>query len=248
MPQPIPSSFYQVNAQRNDIPIEYAFIKTLNFASLPIAILSSASKMPESAFSGNNWSLVVSLEQVILSKLKANSISLEDYAHGKIRRGILTGFNEAFIIDQVTRDKLIEEDPKSAEVIKPFLVGEDVKSYSIDFQGRYLIWTYIGIPINRYPAIYRHLQQYQAQLEKRWDKGNYWWELRHCDYYADFEGPKILYPEIAMSSRFAFDEDGYYTNNKAFLIPKNDKYLLAILNSSTSFLFFQSELSYQPAF
>src|SRR5260370_5015441 len=229
--------------RRNDTPIEYALITTLNFESLPAAIQSAASKMPESAFSGTNWSLVASLEQMILNKLKANSIPLGDYAGSKIRRGILTGFNEAFIIDQTTRNKLIEEDPKSAEVIKPFVVGEDVHKYTLDFQNRYLIWTFVGISIDRYPAIYRHLQRHQAQLEKRWDKGNHWWELRHCDYYTDFEKPKVMWPVIAVSNKFVFDEAGYYSNDKTFFIPTDDLYLFAILNSSSAFLFFRSELS-----
>lgn len=199
--------------------------------------------MPESAFSGTNWSLVANLEQAILNKLKANSIPLGKYVGGKIHYGIKTGFNEAFIIDQVTRDELIAENPRSVEVIKPFVVGEDIRRYSLDFQDRYLIWTYVGIPIDQYPTIYRHLQQYQAQLEKRWDKGDHWWELRHCDYYTDFEKPKVMWPVIAISNKFVFDEAGYYSNDKTFFIPTDDLYLLAILNSSSAFLFFRSELS-----
>lgn len=231
------------NDHRNAESIEYALLKSLNFESLPAAIQSQASKMPESAFSGTNWSLVPGLEQAILNKLKANSIPLAEYVNGKIHYGIKTGFNEAFIIDQVTRNTLIAVDPRSAEVIKPFLVGEDIRRYSIDFQERYLIWTYVGIPISQYPAIFKHLQQYQAQLEKRWDKGNFWWELRHCDYYTDFEKPKVMWPVIAVSNKFTFVEAGYYSNDKTFFIPTDDLYLLAILNSSTAFLFFRSELS-----
>jgi len=162
------------NVRRNGTPIEYALLKILGFESLLAAIQSEAREMPESAFSGGNWSLAAVSEQAVLDKLKASSVTLEEYAEGKIRRGILTGFNEAFIIDQSARDKLIAEDSKSAEIIKPFLIGEDVRKYSLDFQERYLIWTYIGVPINQYPAIYKHLQRYQVQLEKRWDKGKYW--------------------------------------------------------------------------
>jgi TaqI-like C-terminal specificity domain len=187
--------------------------------------------LSESALSGSNWSLVADRQQGILDKLRTHSLSLGEYVSGKIQYGIKTGFNEAFIIDRATRDRLIAEDPRSAEVIKPFLIGDDVRRYYLDYRDRYLIWTYVGIPINRYPAIYKRLHQYQESLEKRWDKGNYWWELRHCDYYADFEKPKILYPVIAMSSRFTIDESGHYSNDKTFLIPKNDKYLLALLNS-----------------
>ena len=229
------------NAQRDAAPIEYALLKTLGFESLPIAIQAEAREMLESAF-GSNWSLAATSEQGILDKLKTKSVILGEYIDGKIRRGILTGFNEAFIIDRTTHDKLIAEDSKSVEVIKPFVVGEDVRKYSLDFQDRYLIWSYIGIPIEQYPAIYKHLQQYQAKLEKRWDKGNYWWELRHCDYYPDFEKSKIIYPDIAKNCKFAFDTDGIYSINTTYFIPidLHQKYVISLLNSSLIEFFFHT--------
>jgi len=180
--------------------------------------------------------LAASPEQAILDKLKASSIPLGEYVGGKIQYGIKTAFNEAFVIDQVTRAKLIAEDPKSAEVIKPFLFGNNISKYSFSFQDNYLLWTYIGIPINKYPAIYKHLQQYQTQLEKRWDKGKYWWELRSCDYYADFEKPKIIFPDIAVHSRFAFTDTKEFVDTTVFIIPTEDLYLLTLLNSNL-FLF-----------
>ncbi len=238
-----PIIILSTNNQRNGASIQYALLKSLSFESFPSAIKSEASNMPESAFSGTNWSLAASLGQAILDKLKATSITLGEYIGDNIHYGIKTGFNEAFVIDRTTRDRLIAEDLKSAEIIKPFVVGEDVRKYVLDFQDRYLVWTYVGIPIGQYPAIYKHLQQYQAQLEKRWDKGKYWWELRHCDYYTDFEKPKIMWPVIAVSNKFSFDTANRYSNDKTFFIPTDDLYLLAILNSSTAFLFFRSELS-----
>jgi len=176
--------------------------------------------------------------------MKAASIPLGQYVGDKIFYGIKTGFNEAFIIDQRTRDRLIAEDPKSEEIIKPFAVGEDVKRYRIDYKKRYLILTRIGVPIDRYPAIFAHLKQYQEQLEKRWDKGHHWWELRACDYYEEFEKPKIMWPVIAISNKFALIEPGNYSNDKTFFTPTNDLYLLAMLNSSTTFLYLSSQLSF----
>jgi hypothetical protein len=225
-------------ALRNGNAIEYALLKSLTFESLPAVIQSHAQRMPESAFTGTNWSLAIGTEQAILDKLKANAIPLGEYVDGKIQYGIKTGFNEAFVIDRETRDRLIAEDARSAEIIKPFVVGEDVRKYALDFHDRYLIWTYIGVPMQKYPAIYKHLQRYQAQLEKRWDKGNHWWELRHCDYYADFEKPKIIYPNICIQPEFTFDPNGYYSNQKTFIIPIPNTSLLSVLNSNImNFLF-----------
>src|SRR6266567_4572049 len=211
--------------------VEYVQVKSLNFELLDNVVKDNKVKLPGRAFSGSNWSLVADTQQAILDKLQVNSISLGKYVDGKIRFGIKTGFNKAFIIDQALRDRLMAEDPKTAQVIKPILVGDDIGRFDFDAKDRYLIGTYVGVPINQYPAIYNYLQQYQAQLEKRSDKGNYWWELRSCDYYADFEQTKIIYPDVSISSKFAIDRDGYYTANTVYIIPKNDLYLLALLNS-----------------
>jgi hypothetical protein len=230
------------NMQRDSMPIEYALIETLNFENLPTVIQSVASKMPESAFSGNSWSLAVGSGQTILDKLRFGSIPLGEFVGGKIQYGIKTGFNEAFVVDKITRDKLIKEDPHCSKVIKPLLLGEDLNRYSIDFQEKYLIWTYIGIPIGSYPGIFKHLQQYQAQLEKRWDKGHHWWELRHCDYYADFEKLKLVFPDIAQYSKFAIDTDFFFSGNTTYIIPleKSQIYLVTLLNSSLIDFFYRT--------
>ena len=225
-------------ADRNSSLIEYVLLKSLPFENLNSIIKSAVNQIPESSFEGTNWTLATNAGQVILDKLKSSSITLSEYVGGKIRYGIKTGLNEAFVIDYETRSKLIAEDSRSADIIKPFLVGEDVRRYSLGFQNRYLIWTYVGVPIDKYPAIYKHLRHYQIKLEQRSDKGKYWWELRPCDYYTDFETPKIIYPNICMQPEFTYDDAKFYSNQKTFIIPGSDYYLLATLNSKiTKFVF-----------
>ncbi|MCC6444946.1 MAG: class I SAM-dependent DNA methyltransferase, partial [Armatimonadetes bacterium] len=129
------------------------------------------------------------------------------------------------------REELIRQDAKSAEIIKPLAMGRDIKKWSIDYPDKWLIVTRIGVDIERYPAIFAHLKQWQKELEKRWDKGNHWWELRACDYYEVFDKPKIVYQEIATYQAFALDLTGAFMNNKVFMIPSYDLYLIAILNS-----------------
>jgi TaqI-like C-terminal specificity domain len=121
-------------------------------------------------------------------------------------------------------------------------VGEDVKRYTIDYKKRHVILTKIGTPIERYPAVFAHLQRYQEQLEKRWDKGNHWWELRACDYYEEFEKPKIMFPDIAKRCQFAYDIDGYFSGNTTYFMSAGDdqKFMLALLNSSLIEFFFQT--------
>ncbi len=198
------------------------------------------------------WSLSSKQEAELLQKLKGKGIPLGEYVDGKIYRGVLTGLNEAFVIDEVTKDKLIAEDPKSAEVIKPFLAGRDIKRYQTPVSDRWLIFTRRGIDIKRYPAIIKYLEQFKDQLkpkpktwpdEKGWTgrkPGSYeWYEIQDAvDYYEEFEKEKIIYPNICKQPEFVYDKNNLYTNQKCFIISEPDKYLLGILNSSVNYYLF----------
>ncbi len=213
-------------------------VKALDFKSLQERVDETSEQLSPQAFEGMNWSLRSDAEVKLLRKLESQGIPLKQYlAHRSTRTyyGIKTGFNRAFIIDSATRDQLIAEDTKSDEIIKPLVIGDDIRCYEINFHKRYLIWTYIGVPIKNYPAIFNHLKQHKQQLEKRWDKGDHWWELRACDYYEEIEKPKILYPDIASEARFAFDDQSLFCANTAYFIPLDDYYLLSLLNSKCCF-------------
>jgi hypothetical protein len=209
-------------------------IQTLDFDSLEAEIDRIGEQLNQEAL-GENWTLARADEIRISNKIRENSTTLTEYCDGQIQYGIKTGFNKAFVIDAETRDYLIDEDPRSAEIIKPCVVGDDIRKYEIQFCERYLIWTYIGVPITQYPAVFNHLQQFQEQLVKRQDQGEHWWELRNCTYYDDFEKPKIVYPIIAKEPRFTVDSNNYFVNDKCFIIPRQDFYFLALLNSRLLF-------------
>jgi len=193
-------------------------------------------KTPTSAQDGWSFSSVeaTSVLEIITNKSK----TLKEYIHRKPYFGVKTGLNEAFIIDKTTRDLLVNQDPISTEIIRPVIVGRDLRKYTLEFKERYLIWTYIGVPIKKYPAVYQHLKKYEQALQKRWDKGNHWWELRTCDYYEKFFEPKIIYPDIATNCRFVVDTEGYLSTNTTYFIPGNDLYLLGILNSKLAYFYF----------
>jgi adenine-specific DNA-methyltransferase len=89
-----------------------------------------------------------------------------------------------------------------------------------------------------YPAIAEHLRPFKAQAMKRTDKGDFWWELRACDYYDEFEKPKIVYPNICKRPEFTYDEEKVYTNQKCFIITEFTPTLLGLLNSSLFFFLF----------
>jgi type I restriction-modification system DNA methylase subunit len=221
-------------------------VKTLEFNDLTTYVNDNTYAVNKTALRDEGWALVDEQSQALLDKLQTIGKPLGEYLNGKIYYGIKTALHEAFVIDAETRKALIKKDRSSAVLIKPFLLGRDIKRYEITPKDEYLIlipkgWTREKSSGSRsawnwfkenYPAIASHLLPFANSAEKRQDKGEYWWELRACDYYAEFEKPKIMWPEIAGSARFAYDEASYYVNNKVFIIPGGSKYLLGLLNSS----------------
>lgn len=220
-------------------------------------------KMSIPNLSYGNWCISSNADQILLSKFKPHSISLSEYVNGSSYRGILTGLTEAFLINTETKERLINEDKNSEELIKPFLLGRNIKPYVNLKAENWLILVpkgftikrnlpsddpnYIGEPTPRYgvmpydeawewfnktfPAIARHLMQFEDKAEKRTDKGDFWWELRACDYYREFDAPKIMYQVMQVKPCFIYDDCGQYCNNSMWIIPKNDKFLVGLLNS-----------------
>jgi hypothetical protein len=179
------------------------------------------------------------IEQRIKAKIEAVGTPLKDWDI-KINYGIKTGFNDAFIISGAKRKELIEQDPKSVEIIRPILRGRDIKRYGYDFADLWLINTHNGIkekgikPINvdDYPAIKRHLNSYWDKIEHRADQGDTPYNLRNCAYMDDFYRQKIVWKRVGSIIRFGIDLEGYVTlDSTCFATGKNLKYLVSILNS-----------------
>jgi len=165
-------------------------------------------------------------------KIEQRGIPLKNW-DVRICRGIITGFNEAFIIDTEAKERLCAEDPKSAEILKPILRGRDINKWYYEFKGFYLIYSYTGIDIKKYEAIYEYLKQYKGQLEQVWEAKygkKKWYELRGCDYYDEFKKEKIFVSEFGYEFCGTFDSTKKYCLDTAHIII-GDKYHLAILNS-----------------
>ena len=223
-------------------------METLDFGNLKDYVDEHHFQVKLSDLDDSGWSLVDESAKRLLEKLRRAGTPLGEYVGGKIYRGVLTGLNEAFVIDEETRTRLIREDPKSSELIKPFLAGRDIKRYQTPNSDKYLIlmprgWTReksnntkdaLGWLKQNYPAVAGYLMPFTEAAQKRYDKGEYWWELRACDYYAEFEKPKIIVPAIVRSASYAFDVTAFYSNDKTSIIPTDDLYLLSILNSKVA--------------
>jgi hypothetical protein len=184
----------------------------------------------------------------LIERLKARFKTLAHFVGGEAFRGVLTGLTEAFLIDETTKSKIIADDPKSNDLIKPFLLGRDAKAYTNAKAVSYLILLEKGFTKRRigntvdeadawiwfkksYPGIANWLEPFEDRGKKRTDKGDYWWEIRACDYYEMFSKPKIMYQKFQVKPCFIYDESGLYCNDSMWIISTDNKGLLAILNS-----------------
>ncbi len=191
----------------------------------------------------------------LLERLRKAGKPLGEYVKGRFYSGIKTGLNEAFVVDRKNRDRLIAEHPSSAEVLKPFLRGKDVKRWRAAFAEQYLIkiessenkqhpWS--GKPEKRaerifaqtYPAVYTWLGPFRDRLIKRNDQGKYFWELRSCKYWREFERSKLVFPAIAHDVEYAPDTESHFSNDKTSICVSDDiVYLLCLLNSNVLWWF-----------
>ena len=194
---------------------------------------------------GESWIILSDIEQRIKTKIESIGTPLKDW-NVNIYRGILTGYNDAFIIDGNKKDELIIADPKSAEIIRPILRGRDIKRYNYDFADLYLITTFpsLKVDIEQYPAIKQHLLGFgYDRLKQTGDVGarkrthNKWFETQDSiSYWDDFYRQKIVWGEISDTPNFALDDqDNYFINNKCYLLTGDKlEFLVCYLNSPLS--------------
>ncbi|ADK30556.1 endonuclease-methyltransferase fusion protein type IIG, BpmI [Brachyspira pilosicoli 95/1000] len=191
------------------------------------------------------WLIMNNIENSIFNKVRQFK-SLKNWGV-QINYGIKTGFNEAFIIDEETKNNLINEDEKSSEIIRKLVRGRDIKRYTCNFCDLYLINTHNGVknknisPINikDYPAIKKHLDKFYKQLEKRQDKGDTPYNLRNCAYLLDFDKPKLIYPETTTSANFYYDEANFVPDKTNFIMTgEHLKYIMSVLSSKAGFYIF----------
>ena len=211
--------------------------KALNIPTLyfPSSLLeyfnSNYSSIDTRELKQEGWTLSNSKTQRLLSKIIKQGSPLADFVEGKTFRGIVTGFNEAFVVNGEKYNELISEHESSSEILKPFLAGRDIKRYQQPSSNNFIIFSKRGIEIEKYPAIYNHLLKYKLQLESKAGGGK-WYELQASPAETErYTLKKILYQEIATYSSFTYDTEGYFINNKVFLLNIESLSLLGLLNS-----------------
>ena len=182
----------------------------------------------------DGWRLESPAVLRLLDKLRAAGTPFGEYVNGKICMGIKTGCNKAFVVDRSTRDRLIAEHPSSADVIKPFLRGKDVKRWQLKDADIYIIFINRGFSIDKYPTIKSYLESYREPLSNRATVHTHpWYELQQPQegIYSYFNLPKIVYPDIYEHQSFTFDSQGFYTANTVYFISTEESWLCGLLNS-----------------
>jgi len=192
----------------------------------------AAGPYPQAALGAGSWELENPALRALRDKIRTGRKTLKD-VYGSPLYGIKTGLNAAFVIDNATKERLCAQDPRSAELLKPFLEGKDLKRWRAEPRGLWLIY----IPKNRieiddYPAIREWLLPFKPALEARATKQE-WFELQQAQeaYAPHFAVPKISYPHFNDTPNFLFEPLGAFSNDKSYLIPSDDRALLGLLNS-----------------
>jgi len=201
--------------------------------------------------SDTGWQLGDDAGRRVFLKLMAAGKPLGEVVGGQMYRGVLTGLNEAFIVDTPTRNRLVAADPACTAILKPLFRGEDLRPWYQEDEGRWMIvipsgWTRKTYPAllsdddawdhfqQHYPSVSKYLLPFETAARKRQDKGRYWWELRPCDYYGAFDKPKIMWPDICRYPRFSWDTSETFVNDKGFIAVVEDPYILGILQSRSA--------------
>lgn len=181
--------------------------------------------------------------QSLKQKIENKGVAFNKWNKIKINRGITTGANHIFIIDENKRNEFIKSDPKSKEIIRPILRGANIKPYMITKPDQYLIFSYTDIRIEEYPVIFQYLQRHKKELEEVYEAKNKqkkWYELRRCNYYDNFSKKKLVWTRLSNQNAFAISIDGEFTvDSTSFAIGENLEYLAAILNSKLILFYFK---------
>ncbi len=209
----------------------------------PSYVLNTSNPIDHNSLNDETWIVSNTQDQSLLKKIVTNGNKLEEYIGEMGKYGIKTGLTEAFVISKDSAQELIKSNHKNRNHLYPFLLGREVKPYVVVEPANYLIKFEKGFTKKfggsnperwfeqEFPELANHLKQYEYKAKKRTDKGDYYWELRACDYYGKFEKPKIMYQKFQVKACFIYDEEKLFCNDSMWFIPSDEKALLGILNS-----------------
>jgi hypothetical protein len=204
----------------------------------------AAREMPRSRLTSGTWRFESDVLDAIRAKMSDDRQTLAQ-VFGPPLYGVKTGLNEAFVLTRDKRDAIVAQaertsGDRSPDLLKPFLIGENLKRWHVESEDLWLVYTpKNSIDIDDYPALRDYLLPHRERLEDRATKQN-WWELQQAQaaYEPAFGGSKIVYSDITNRGTFSVDRSGYYLANTAYFIPSDDDGITGYLNSRLAWFFF----------
>ncbi len=230
-----------VGGQPFDGDLRFIKIKPPLPQDLTVYFAKNAARMPRSRLNEKSWNFESDLLATLRQKIQDGKQTLAE-VYGQPLYGIKTGLNEAFVIDTATRDRLVAQDARSAELLKPMLRGEDVKRWGVEQAGLFMINTPKGrVDIEAYPAVRDWLLPFKTRLEERATKQE-WYELQQAQlaYQPAYLRPKVLWPQFLNKPEFCLEPNGLFPINKCYLFPHDDLFLVSLLNSKCLWFCFAS--------
>lgn len=218
-------------------------VESLPETNFEVTFEKSAQDYSQASLPAGSWELEAMALKALRDKIRKDKKTLQEI-YGSAMRGVATGYNAAFIINSAIKDRLYNADPRSANLLKPYLEGKDLKRWCAESRNLWLIY----IPKNRieiedYPAIRDWLLPFRKDLEKRATKQQ-WFELQQAQeaFVPYFSGPKIISTKISLQPTFSVDLTGSTLSNTAYMIDAkaDNDYIVSLLNSKLGHFFFKS--------
>ncbi|WP_052071824.1 Eco57I restriction-modification methylase domain-containing protein [Sphingopyxis sp. MWB1] len=217
-------------------------------------------EMPQVALEKDGWQIEPTVKRDLLARIRTRGRRLLDYTGSTVFRGITTGLNQAFLLSQ---EEIAELDDNSVKLLRPYLGGKDLRRWAANPSRQWMLkipssaneqhpWTgKLSVEAERifaetYPAVHRRFatKEMRKALIDRDDQGHFFWELRSCDYWADFNLPKVCSNKVTSKPTFCVDLNASVLGNTAYFFAHHDSaYLCAVLNSSVADFLYRSTFS-----
>ncbi|HED0829941.1 TPA: Eco57I restriction-modification methylase domain-containing protein [Campylobacter jejuni] len=224
----------------------------LKTCAYDIGLYKDFAEFSQNSLSKESFTFSDENTSALKAKIERIGTPLKEWQGLNIYRGILTGYNEAFIITTEKRNEILAnckdeaEKERTAKLIRKMLRGRDIKRYSYEWAGLWVINTHNGykskngekieaINIEHYPSLKKHFDEFYPQLEKRADKGLTPYNLRNCAYIEEFEKEKIVWNPVSGEYLFSYIKEHIFFNNSLFMMTLDVfslKYILAFMNSN----------------
>ncbi|HAN0585273.1 TPA: Eco57I restriction-modification methylase domain-containing protein [Campylobacter jejuni] len=224
----------------------------LKTCAYDIGLYKDFAEFSQNSLSKESFTFSDENTSALKAKIERIGTPLKEWYGLNINYGIKTGYNEAFIITTEKRNEILAnckdeaEKERTAKLIRKMLRGRDIKRYSYEWAGLWVINTHNGyknqngekveaINIKHYPSLKKHFDEFYPQLEKRADKGLTPYNLRNCAYLDEFEKEKIVWNPVSGEYLFSYIKEHIFFNNSLFMMTLDVfslKYILAFMNSN----------------